>query len=126
MEENIKKLIYGEITEKMEELDWDVHIREEKDNHISISLGTYSPEGQDFWVEIYPDENLCDFCVSDLCKEVYDRYESYDVNEETSLWIGDDGHGKNGAPYEVIDIYNDMKWCKDKIYELYEALKKYE
>ena len=34
----------------------------------------------------------------------------------------EDGHGKNGAPYDMKDLYGDMEACQDMIYELYQAL----
>lgn len=33
---------------------------------------------------------------------------NFDVDYETSIWIGKDGHGKNGAPYHIKDILDEM------------------
>ena len=52
-------------------------------------------------------------------------YQDFDVSYETSLWIGSDGHGKNGAPYEIKDIYEDMEECHEFIMELYNIVGKY-
>ncbi|EKC74665.1 hypothetical protein LEA_05631, partial [human gut metagenome] len=38
-----------------------------------------------------------------LC-ELENFYEGFDPDYETYLWIGNDGHGKNGAPYHIKDI----------------------
>ena len=36
-------------------------------------------------------------------------YEDFDPDYEAYLWIGDDGHGRNGAPYHIKDIVSDME-----------------
>lgn len=41
----------------------------------------------------------------------------------TYLWIGTDGHGKNGAPYHIKDIVSDMEAAEAMIDTLYETLK---
>ena len=41
---------------------------------------------------------------------------------ETYLWLDSDGHGKNGAPYDMKDLYEDMEACREIIYELYEIV----
>lgn len=38
--------------------------------------------------------------------------------------IGNDGHGKNGAPYHIKDIVTDMEEAEKMIETLYETLKK--
>ena len=38
------------------------------------------------------------------------------------LWLDETGHGRNGAPYDMIDIYNDMLECESIIEELIEEL----
>ena len=42
---------------------------------------------------------------------------------EAYLWIGTDGHGKNGAPYRIKDIVSDMEQAEAMIEKLYETLK---
>lgn len=58
-----------------------------------------------------------------LLTEIERYYEAFDPDYEASLWIGDDGHGKNGAPYHIADIVSDMKAAETMIDTLYEALK---
>lgn len=40
---------------------------------------------------------------------IHEYYENFDVDEEAYIWIGSDGHGKNGAPYHIADIVKDMR-----------------
>ena len=101
--------------EKIEELGFIVH-RDEDDGMYRFSKG--SSAGQDFFFEVEPGEDLFD-----LSENVYRYYESYDVSEETALWIDSTGHGKNGAPYDIEDIVADMKECEQFILDLYNLLK---
>lgn len=78
----------------------------------SVMFNQSSPAGQDFSVELEY-ENLGE--IEDRLREYYD---SYDPSYEASLWLDESGHGKNGAPYEMIDVYNDMKACKEMIDKL--------
>ena len=82
-----------------------------------VIFSRYSSYGQDFNVEI------CYEKINDIPDELEQYYDSFDVSYEAYIWLGDDGHGKNGAPYEMIDVYNDMKECEEKIHELYQELK---
>ena len=77
---------------------------------VSFSIGidvTY-----DFGFEL----SVEDFC--DLSCKVFDRYEAFDPDEETALWIGPDGHGKNGAPYHIQDILDEMNQIDEELRKL--------
>ncbi len=72
-----------------------------------------------------------DFCVScilsgndpdTLLKDIRSGYDSFDPDEEAFLWIGPDGHGKNGAPYHIKDIVKDMEEADEMYKTLVEAL----
>ena len=78
----------------------------------SVMFSQYSPAGQDFYVELEY-ENLGE--IEDRLREYYD---SYDPSYEAYLWLDESGHGKNGAPYEMVDVYNDMKACEEMIDKL--------
>lgn len=58
----------------------------------------------------------------DFCKEVYDRSESFDPSSEAFLWLDDEGHGKNGAPYEMGDVFANMKELEDFLEHLSDVL----
>lgn len=49
---------------------------------------------------------------------------NFDVDYETSIWIGKDGHGKNGAPYHIKDILDEMYSAKEQIATLLYELKR--
>lgn len=69
-----------------------------------------SPAGQDFSFEV---DIGCD--IEDFCDIVDSYYEDFDVSYETYLWLDDTGHGKNGAPYDMKDLLEDMEACKQYI-----------
>lgn len=58
-----------------------------------------------------------------LISEIEDYYEDFDPDYEAYLWIGTDGHGRNGAPYHIKDIVSDMEDAEAMIKTLYETLK---
>lgn len=91
----------------------DFTVRREEDEW---EFGKYSPAGQDFWFTVYAND------IDELAEKVLDYYENFDVSEEAYLWLDHSGHGKNGAPYDMKDVYEDMKACEDYIDEVYEII----
>lgn len=103
----------NEVLNKIRELGWSIEEYEE-----NYELGIYSPAGQDFSMIVEKDDDIKYFIGN-----IYKVYSDFDVSYETYLWLDEEGHGTNGAPYDMKDAYEDMKWCEDAIYELYEDLK---
>lgn len=91
-----------------------------KDDNNMYDFGKYSSAGQDFHFHVDTGECLGDF----LCN-IFAYYQGFDVSEETYYWLDDTGHGKNGAPYDMRDIYNDMEECEGFIDELYEIVREF-
>lgn len=102
-----KKLI-----QKIEAHDFSIY-----EDERGYDFGKYSSAGQDFHFYIHKEKTLGDFVNA-----VLNYYHGYDPSEEAYLWLDNTGHGKNGAPYEMIDVYNDMVECEGFIYELYEII----
>lgn len=102
-----KKLI-----NKIKEHDFSVY-----EDERGYDFRKYSSEGQDFGFYIEKQD-----CLEDYASEILAYHNDYDPSEEASLWLDDTGHGKNGAPYRMIDVYNDMVECQGFIYELYEII----
>lgn len=97
---------------KVKEAGWTV---ETEDEH-SYRFGKFSPAGQDFSIVVEGED------ADELTKSIYERYENFDVSEETYLWLDDTGHGKNGAPYHMKDLLEDMEACEQMILDLYNGL----
>ena len=49
---------------------------------------------------------------------------NFDVDYETSIWIGKDGHGTNGAPYHIKDILDQMYLAKEQMAALLYEIKR--
>ena len=89
-----------------------------KDNDVRFTFSQYTDFGQDFSFEA----TMKDYDIYTLIGEVEDYYEGYDPDEEAMLWVGPDGHGKNGAPYRLTDVVKDMEQCEQMIKNLSDAL----
>ena len=87
-------------------------------NGKGLLFSKFSPAGQDFNIPIEP-------CVSfgDLLGRIKEYHDNFDIDYETYIWIGTDGHGKNGAPYHIKDLVEDIEACHKMILELYNLLK---
>lgn len=81
-----------------------------------VCFQRYSFYGQDFFFEL-DYKNL-----SEIKDKIKNYYDNFDASEEAYLWLDSSGHGTNGAPYEMIDVYNDMKECEENIEKLYKEL----
>lgn len=121
---NTKYTAIERFTEVAENLDFSVSVYEDNGD---IEIGKYSPAGQDFSVSFYVDTETMNGTDETAYREIIDALEErahdFDPDEEASLWIGDDGHGVNGAPYHIKDIIEDMETCKRYLFELVDELK---
>ena len=88
------------------------------DDEVRFTFSQYTDFGQDFFFEA----TMKDYDIYTLIGEVEDYYEGYDPDEEAMLWVGPDGHGKNGAPYRLTDLVKDMEQCEQMIKNLSDAL----
>lgn len=113
-------MIYYELPQKL------VDMIEDNEFHISygderiIEFEKFSSMGHDFI-----------FCIDtkgdlELFRDnILAYYNDFDVSEETYYWLDNCGHGKNGAPYDMLDVYKDIEECEKFIYELYCIVDKY-
>ena len=117
-EDDSKKDWKDIVREVAENLDWYVTIT---DNWFGFQK--YSSAGQNFYIEVEANN------FKSLYNELDNYYNNFDISYETYLWLDNSGHGKDGAPYEMIDVYRDMEECKESIepliYHLSEALNKW-
>ena len=72
-----------------------------------------APNGLDFSFEV----NIGDD-INDFSRNIHNTFMDYDVSYETYLWLDNTGHGKNGAPYEMEDVLEDMKACEQYINDI--------
>ena len=108
MKNDIKKMI--KVAEK---LDWSVNVRENE-----FTFEKFSPAGQDFILSITADN------LEEAIEKIQNRCNGFDCSEEAYLWLDNTGHGKNGAPYDMKDLYEDMESCLEMMEELHDELEK--
>jgi hypothetical protein len=88
---------YKKLVNVAEKLGWSVRI-----DNKDFTFSKFSPAGQDFNIEITADD------LEEVVEKIQDRCNSFDCSEETYLWLDESGHGANGAPYDMKDLYEDM------------------
>ena len=90
----------------------------ENETKVCFSFEKNSPAGQDFSFEVsVPNENDEDILYDNVEDAIYTYWEDFDVCYETYIWLDETGHGRNGAPYDMKDLYEDMQACKDMIHD---------
>ena len=110
--------IQDKIISVAEEQGWSVVIDEQDGSYVAFCFAKFTPQGQDFSFTADTFDNDPDV----LLENIFDYYQGYDPDYEAYLWIGEDGHGHNGAPYHIADIVSDMKAAENMVYQLYTAL----
>lgn len=106
------------IIEIAEENGWKVDIESNDGDDFSYEFSKYSPADQDFSFEAEMEDNN----VHTLLNDIEEYYDNYDCSYEAYLWLDNTGHGLNGAPYDMKDVYEDMEACKKMVYELWKLL----
>ncbi|MBQ0073187.1 MAG: hypothetical protein KBT34_03230 [Prevotella sp.] len=90
---------------------------------VEFTFSKKSPAGQDFSFTIdVEDDDEEDYVFAELRVAVYRYWEDLDVSEETYIWLNSQGHGVNGAPWDMKDLYEDMEACETMIHDLWLAL----
>ncbi len=114
-------MILQKITEIAEILGWSVDSPEPQNGKTDVNFAKYTSYGQDFNFSV----ELEDDDMEAFIDNIHEYYENFDVDEEAYIWIGSDGHGKNGAPYHIADIVKDMEEAEVMMADLYEAFRQY-
>lgn len=107
------------VTAISEDDNWGVHNHNDNFDKVDLYLSKYSPAGQDFGFYIECETGDAD----EFINAVEGYYNSYDPCEEAAIWLGPDGHGKNGAPYDLRDLIEDMEECKSNVKGLIDLLR---
>lgn len=114
-------MIQQKITEIAEILGWSVDFSELQNGKTDVNFAKYTSYGQDFNFSV----ELEDDDMEAFIDNIHEYYGNFDVDEEAYIWIGSDGHGKNGAPYHIADIVKDMEEAEVMMADLYEAFRQY-
>lgn len=93
-----------------------------KEQKTEFEFGKYTPAGQDF--SFYADMKCAN--INSLIEEIENYYEGFDVDSEAYLWLDNEGHGKNGAPYRMRAVLDDMEAAERMIANLLDTVVKME
>jgi len=108
----MKKTDISKINKVIENLGWCM-----TEDDGEYELEKYSPAGQDFSINISANS------LEEFSEKLNERYGTFDCSEEAYLWLDNTGHGKNGAPYDMKYVYEDMEACESMLEELAMAIK---
>ena len=100
----------------------DYSYTDEQETEVTFSFEKYSPAGQDFYFEVsVPNDDEEDIFYDNVADAIFTYWEDFDVCQETYIWLDENGHGKNGAPYDMSDVYKDTESCEKMIDDLWRA-----
>ena len=71
--------------------------------HLSFNVSLSMDKIFNFYAEMQQGN------IETLIADIKEYYEDFDPDYEAYLWIGEDEHGKKGAPYHIKDIVADME-----------------
>ena len=92
---------------------------EQEKDIVVFEFSKYTPAGQDFSFSATMKDNSLD----SLGDDIEEYFEHFDVDSEAYLWLDDNGHGKNGAPYRMRDVLVDMEAAERYIESLLDAIR---
>lgn len=113
MKKDIKKMI-----EVAQELGWAVCV--DKDE---IEFSKNSPQGQDFNITITDTKTNS---LESILGAIEEQCDEFDPSQEAYYWLDNSGHGTNGAPYNMGDLYQDMEDCLEMMEDLRDKLNEIE
>lgn len=100
----------------------DYSYTDENETMVIFSFEKYSPAERDFYFEVSVQNDEDEYVIYDsVADAIYTYYENFDVSYETYIWLDEEGHGKNGAPYDMSDVYKDTESCEKMIDDLWRS-----
>lgn len=100
----------------------DYSYTDEKETEIMFSFEKYSTAGRDFYFEVSVPNDEDEYVIYEsVADAIYTYFEDFDVSYETYIWLDEEGHGKNGAPYDMSDVYKDTESCEKMIDDLWRS-----
>lgn len=115
---------FEKIYEIAESEGWQVdsYYVDEEETEIIFSFEKYSPAGRDFYFEVSVPNDEDEYVIyRSVADAIYTYFEGFDVSYETYIWLDEEGHGKNGAPYDMSDVYKDTESCEKMIDDLWRS-----
>lgn len=92
---------------------------EKQDKEFYVEINQTTPCGEDWWETVWFDGTNKGFVDG-----VKNRYDNFDVYEESEIWIG--CRGKNGVPSSIRELVEDAEWKKRELRIIFDQLKELE
>lgn len=96
-----------------------IHEVEKQNEDFYVEINQSTPLGEDWWETIWFDGTDEGFIEA-----IKDRYNGFDVDEETEIWI--ENRGKNGVPSSIKALVEDAEWKERTLGELFDQLEEVE
>ena len=93
-------------------------------NKNYITFEAFSPQDQNLIIEVEIKAAPVNEVLSNIYNQLNSFVDNFDVSSEAYLWLDNSGHGKNGAPHDMKDVYEDMEVYLEYAKELRDAFKK--
>ena len=114
------ELTWKDVEDKLEDLDFSITGRNTDGKDYSFEIEKYYDSSDQIFTLIGKKDDPAS--VVNALREVHDNF---DIDYETSIWIGEDGHGKNGAPYHISDILETKKDVKNDLNTVRQIMEDY-
>ena len=109
----------NKVIETIENNGFSVHEVEKQDNDFYVEINQYTPLGEDWRETIWFDGTDEGFIEA-----VRKRYNDFDVDEETEIWI--ENRGQNGVPSSIKALVKDAEWKESMLDKLADELEELE
>lgn len=115
--QNIEKVISAAFREELDRRELNITDEQTNGSVRTYEIGYTSDNGNEVSIQISVSRDAKNVHEADreFAKSLAEFAKGYDVSHEAYLWLDSDGHGKNGAPYEMIDVYRDFEGVKHDI-----------
>ena len=91
---------------------WHVYFPEGgRKDKVLLEFSRFTPYGQDFNFQA----EMTEGDLRSLIDSILYFLDGFDPDSEAYLWLGADGHGKNGAPYRMKDVVDDMEAAEEMV-----------
>lgn len=117
--EGFKMKLNDKVIEIVENNGFSIHEVEKQGNDFYVEINQGTPLGEDWWETIWFDGTDKGFIES-----VRERYNNFDVDEETEIWI--ENRGKRGVPSSIKALVEDAEWKESTLGELADELEELE
>ena len=107
------------VIEVLENKEFAIHKIEKQGDNYYTEINQYTPLGEDWWETIWFDGTDEGFIEA-----IRERYNTFDVDEETEIWI--ECRGKNGVPNSIKALVEDAEWKESILGELADELEELE